>query len=91
MRSDDSFLITGAQLRAARALLGITAQQLAARSGLGVATIRRAEAQDGRAQMTPANARLLRATLLSDGVELLGCDGSLEGVRRTGTPGSQPP
>ena len=47
--------ISGAQIRAARALVGWTAEDLAREAMLGVATIRRAEAADGTVQMTAAN------------------------------------
>ena len=40
-------MITGAQMRAARALLGIDQRQLAQRSGLSVPTIQRMESSDG--------------------------------------------
>ena len=40
-------MITAAQLRAARALLGIDQRQLAEKSGLSLPTIQRMEASDG--------------------------------------------
>ncbi len=40
-------MITAAQMRAARALLGIDQRQLAARSGVSLPTIQRMEASDG--------------------------------------------
>jgi transcriptional regulator with XRE-family HTH domain len=40
-------MITAAQMRAARALLGIDQRQLAALSGLSLPTIQRMEASDG--------------------------------------------
>lgn len=40
-------VISGSQIRAARALLGISSQQLAKLSGIGWATIRRLELSDG--------------------------------------------
>ena len=40
-------MITAAQLRAARALLGIDQRELARRSGLSLPTIQRMEASDG--------------------------------------------
>jgi transcriptional regulator with XRE-family HTH domain len=49
-------MITAAQLRAARALLGIDQRQLAELSGLSVPTIQRMEASDGvirAAMLTP--------------------------------------
>ena len=40
-------MITGPQMRAARALLGIDQRELAQRSGLSIPTIQRMEASDG--------------------------------------------
>ena len=40
-------MITGAQMRAARALLGIDQRELALRSGLSLPTVQRMEASDG--------------------------------------------
>ena len=40
-------MITAAQLRAARALLGIDQRELAAQAGLSLPTIQRMEASDG--------------------------------------------
>jgi hypothetical protein len=78
-KSYDSGQLTGAQMRAARALLRWSAQDLADRSKLGVATIRRAEALDGIIEMTPANAQLVTRTLEAAGVEFT--NGDAPGVR----------
>jgi hypothetical protein len=73
--------ITSAQIRAARALIRWTAEDLAAKAKLGVATIRRAEATDGGLQMTVANLAAVRRTLEAAGVEFIfEADGVL-GVR----------
>lgn len=71
MRADDRALLSGAQLRAARSLIGISSEELARVSGLGVATIRRAEAQDGPVGMTSRNTDRLLATLTEFGVLLV--------------------
>jgi hypothetical protein len=84
-RSDDDFKITGAQIRAARALLRWTADDLAERSKLGVATIRRAEAVDGPVPITVANADALVRTFEKAGVEFL--NGDAPGVRVRNSPG----
>jgi transcriptional regulator with XRE-family HTH domain len=68
MESDNRKLITGAQLRAARALLNMSAQELADGTSLGVATIRRAEASDGDVAMTKANAERIVQFLAACGV-----------------------
>jgi hypothetical protein len=46
-QKDPTGMITAAQLRAARALLGIDQRELAQRSGLSLPTIQRMEASDG--------------------------------------------
>lgn len=69
--SADHYTLTGSQLRAARALLGITAQQLADETKLGVATIRRAELTNGEVGMTVVNIERVIETLERLGVKLL--------------------
>lgn len=54
--------LTGAQLRAARSLLAISADVLAQASKVSLRTIRRAEQEHGEVAMTDANsARLIEA------------------------------
>jgi hypothetical protein len=72
-------LITGAQLRAARALVRWSAEELAAASHLGVATIRRAEAVDGQPPITAANRAAAQRALEAAGVEFT--NGGQPGVR----------
>jgi hypothetical protein len=73
--------ITSAQIRAARALIRWTAEDLARKANLGVATIRRAEATDGPLQMTVSNLAAVRRTLEAAGIEFnFEVDGAL-GVR----------
>ncbi len=73
--------ITGAQLRAARALIRISAEELARVAAVGVATVRRAEAADDRPALTEANMRAIRAALEAAGVEFLPGNGAGPGVR----------
>jgi hypothetical protein len=73
--------ITGAQIRAGRALLRWTAQELADASKLGVATIRRADATDEIPQITAANAAAIRQALETGGVEFIWDHGRGVGVR----------
>src|SRR5215213_3485083 len=56
MPSDDFKLITGSQLRAARALVRWSAEDLAERSRVAVATITHAEAEDGPVSVRVADA-----------------------------------
>lgn len=63
--------ITPAQMKAARALVGISAEELAALSGLGVATIRRAELREGDEPMSEEVGDAVRAALEKAGVRFL--------------------
>jgi hypothetical protein len=78
-KSNDLRKITSGHMRAARALLRWTAQDLADHTHLGVATIRRAEAVDGPVPLTVANAETIVRTLEAAGIELL--NGDAPGVR----------
>ena len=74
-------MIASEQIRAARALLRITAQDLSTASGVGLATIKRLEAGDG---LPPAHAQTLdklRKALEAAGVEFLGSPEDGPGVR----------
>lgn len=73
--------LTGRQIRAARGLLGWTAVELAEASKVGVATIRRAEAEDGPVRMIPANADALVRSLEAQGVAFISENGGGAGVR----------
>lgn len=71
---------TPAQLRAARAALGLSLSDLASLVGLGLNTLKRAETS-GLAIVTPANAERIVAMLEAQGVVFLADDGSGVGVR----------
>src|ERR1700745_1784581 len=73
-------LLTGAQIRAARALLRWSADELAGAAKVGVATVRRAERTDGKPSMTEANKEAIHRALESAGVEFINEDGG-PGVR----------
>lgn len=62
--------ISAAQLKAARAFLGVTAQQLAAGSGVGVATIKRAELAESGIEMSAGTTERLLRYLGENGVTL---------------------
>jgi transcriptional regulator with XRE-family HTH domain len=66
--------LTSAQIRAARALIRWSAEDLARESALGVATIRRAELRDNETKLTAANDLAIRRALEAAGVEFI--DGS---------------
>lgn len=74
-------MLTAAQIRAARALLRWTAQDLADRSALGVTTIRRAELAEGLTSLTVSNDLAVRRALETAGVEFIEENGGGAGVR----------
>jgi transcriptional regulator with XRE-family HTH domain len=65
-------MISAAQLRAARSLLGIDQRQLAERSGLSVPTIQRMEASEGVVRGNVDSLMKLVAALDAAGIELIG-------------------
>jgi transcriptional regulator with XRE-family HTH domain len=65
-------MITGAQMRAARALLGIDQRQLAERSSLSLPTIQRMEASDGVIRGNVDSLMKLVDALATAGIELIG-------------------
>jgi transcriptional regulator with XRE-family HTH domain len=67
-------MITAAQLRAARALLGIDQRQLAELSGLSVPTIQRMEASGDVIRGNVGSLMKLVSALDSAGLELIGED-----------------
>ena len=73
--------LTGAQIRAARALLRWSAVDLARASALGVNTVRRAEVADTGTSLTTANELAIRRAFEGAGVEFT--DGDQPGVRLT--------
>ena len=73
--------LTSAQIRAARALLRWSAEDLARESTLGVTTIRRAELTEDQTSMTVANDLAVRRALEGAGVEFIDENGGGPGVR----------
>lgn len=74
--------LTGAQLRAARALVDMTAMELAAATMIEVKTIRRAEAMhNNQVVMTVANTKRVIAALEARGVSFIPANGGGPGVR----------
>ena len=65
-------MITAAQLRAARALLGIDQRELAQRSGLSLPTIQRMEASDGVVRGNVDSLMKLVDALAANRIELIG-------------------
>ncbi len=79
-RPHEQFSPTGAQLAAARAATGLSVQALAERTGLGVNTVRRAEA-GGAKVLTTVNAERLVAGLQALGITFLTPDADGPGLR----------
>ena len=73
--------LTSAQIRAARALLRWSAEDLARDSAVGVTTIRRAELTDEETSMTAPNDLAVRRALETAGVEFIDENGGGPGVR----------
>jgi transcriptional regulator with XRE-family HTH domain len=65
-------MITGAQMRAARALLGLDQRALAQRSGLSLPTIQRMESSDGVVRGNVDSLMKLVEALGTAGIELIG-------------------
>jgi hypothetical protein len=74
-------LLSSAQIRAARALIRWSAEDLAKHSTLSVATIRRAELMADVTAMTVSNNLAVRRALESAGVEFIDENGGGPGVR----------
>jgi transcriptional regulator with XRE-family HTH domain len=80
-------VITGIQIRAARALLGWTAKEAAERSGLTRETIQRLEPHNGIPPSRSSSLVDLRKAFEAAGIEFIGGPGDGPGVRlwTTGT------
>jgi transcriptional regulator with XRE-family HTH domain len=65
-------MITGAQMRAARALLGLDQRQLAQMAGLSLPTIQRMEASNGVVRGNVESLMKLVDALAAGGIELIG-------------------
>lgn len=65
-------MISVRQIKAARALLGWSATELAERCGIGSATVKRYELQDGYPKATVQNLAAIQAVFEDAGVEFLG-------------------
>ena len=74
-------VLTSAQIRAARALLRWSAEDLARSSMVGLTTIRRAELTEDATSMTAANDSSIRRALEDAGVEFIDENGGGAGVR----------
>jgi transcriptional regulator with XRE-family HTH domain len=74
-------MLTGAQLRAARALLKWSARETAKRSGVALTTVQRLEQEDGLPGGRAQTLFDLQRTLEGAGVEFIGTPDDKPGVR----------
>jgi transcriptional regulator with XRE-family HTH domain len=82
MKSTKNVDVSSAQVRAARALLGMTQGQLANAAGLGLSTV--VDFEKGRRQVSDETVEAIRKALERAGVEFVHENGGGEGVRRKG-------
>ncbi len=74
-------MLTGGQIRAARALLRWSALDLAQKAGVGIQTIKRFEAVNGLPPSRSSTLMDVQAALESGGVEFIGTPDDRPGVR----------
>jgi hypothetical protein len=73
--------LSSAQIRAARALIRWSSEDLARASAVGIATIRRAELTEGQTKMNAPNDVAIRRALEAADVEFIDENGGGVGVR----------
>ena len=81
--------LSSSQIRAARALLRWSAEDLARESALGLNTIKRAELAEDKTSLTVANDLAVRRALEAAGVEFIDENGGGPGVRLRKRPRSE--
>ena len=74
-------MITGIQIRSARAALNWNIEQLAASSAISVRTIKRMEATSSVPSSTKANLNAIRTALEAAGIEFIGTPDDRPGIR----------
>ena len=74
-------IVTGAQIRSARAALGWSAQTLADRSGVGLRTLMRLEQIDGVPSSRSSTLAVIKSALESAGIEFIGSPTDGPGIR----------
>ncbi len=65
-------MLSSSQIRAARALLGWSGQELATKSGVGITTLRRYELQEGIPNANTKVLLTLKTTMEEAGIEFTG-------------------
>jgi ribosome-binding protein aMBF1 (putative translation factor) len=74
-------MITGTQIRSARAALRWSVQELADRAGISIQTIKRFEVVDGIPASRSATLLEIKAALESAGIEFIGTPSDRPGIR----------
>ena len=74
-------MISGAQIRAARALLGMSGTELSEKAGVGWSTVQRFESSDDVPGSKAGTLEKIRTTLEAHGIEFLGDPVSSPGVQ----------
>jgi len=77
-------MVTGSQIRAARALLGISSTELAELSSVSLRTVAKIENSDGIPDTTTKTLQKLIHALEAGGIEFIGAPGDRPGVRIRG-------
>lgn len=75
-------MITGSQMKAARALLGIDQKELAQLAGVSIPTIQRMESSDGIVRAVVDSLEKVANAINQAGVELIGSGARSEGEGR---------
>ena len=70
--TNGNIMISAGQIKAARAMLGWSATELAENSGVGSATVKRYELQEGIPQATTKVLMAIKTTLEGEGIEFTG-------------------
>lgn len=80
-------MITGAQIRAARAALNWTAAKVSTEAGVGIQTVMRFEAHDGVPPSRSSTLIAVQKALQAAGIEFVGTPDDGPGVRLRARPG----
>jgi transcriptional regulator with XRE-family HTH domain len=74
-------MITGLQIRCARAALRWTAAQVATAAGVGIQTVKRFEAYDGVPPSRSSSLQAIRGAMEAAGIEFIGTPDDGPGIR----------
>lgn len=74
-------MITGMQIRSARAALRWSAERLSKEAGVGIQTVNRMEQTDGQPVSRTSTLKLVKMTLEAAGIEFVGSPEDGPGVR----------